>query len=857
MKIKYLFTVCFIIHHSSFILSTHAQDAGFTYQGRLNDGASPANGSYDLTFALYDAVSGPAQVGNTLTNSTTGVSNGLFTVTLDFGNQFPGADRWLEIGVRKTGSLAAFTTLAPRQLISPTPYALHADTTAGVASNAVSNAALAPDAVTANKIAPGQVVKSFNGLSDDIQLAVEGELLLRINQNQIVLAVAPPNCNTYSNCYWNLLGNGNLTAGVNYLGTIAGELAPLEFRVNNNRSLLHTFTAANTSPNILGGYRDNVVTGTGGTISGGGQAAGINHVSANWGTVSGGVSNAIQSASTSGTISGGASNQIVGFYGAIGGGVLNVASNYAFVGGGNRNRSLSDGGFIGGGTANLITTYVSGLATIPAVFSTISGGVSNAITGGNVGTIGGGQHNRLTGSDGRQVDYATIAGGQGNAVLSDMFSSHYSTIGGGLSNRISEAGRATIGGGEGNRMLLEAHNSTISGGVGNTVDGPYGTISGGRSNLVFGPGNPDYATIGGGNENAIVAESHYATVAGGRRNRIEGFANHSSIGGGMSNNIVTADFGLIGGGGSNSVTGDYGTVPGGRLNRAQGSDSFAAGRRAVAQHDGTFVWADDTDADFTSIATEEFAVRASGGVRIIGSSTNGSLMVAPNETISGDDSQILLAEDHDGTFGMFLRYDGLVNELQILGKGGMVSGPHLVIARDSGNVGIKRSSAANDLEVEGTASKTAAGSWLANSDARIKKDVEPVTGALAKLSQVRLVSFRYTDDYRLAHDSIEDRPYLNVVAQEFREVFPDHVKSSGEKLPDGSEILQVDTYPLTIYAAAAVQELNGQMKTLKSEMKRRDTENAELKQRNVEMEIRLSALEKLMNHPGVAQGGAR
>jgi hypothetical protein len=72
---------------------------------------------------------------------------------------------------------------------------------------------------------------------------------------------------------------------------------------------------------------------------------------------------------------------------------------------------------------------------------------------------------------------------------------------------------------------------------------------------------------------------------------------------------------------------------------------------------------------------------------------------------------------------------------------------------------------------------------------------------------VRLVDFRYTDDYLAAHPEIEDRRYPNVIAQEFARVFPDDVKSSGEKLTDGSEIQQVDTYPLTIYSAAAIQEL--------------------------------------------------
>src|SRR4051812_20700707 len=75
--------------------SALAQTTAFTYQGRLNEGGNPANGSYDLTFALFDDASAGNQVGGVITNAATGVSNGLFTVTLDFGNQFPGTDRWL------------------------------------------------------------------------------------------------------------------------------------------------------------------------------------------------------------------------------------------------------------------------------------------------------------------------------------------------------------------------------------------------------------------------------------------------------------------------------------------------------------------------------------------------------------------------------------------------------------------------------------------------------------------------------------------------------------------------------------------------------------------------------------------
>ena len=136
----------------------------------------------------------------------------------------------------------------------------------------------------------------------------------------------------------------------------------------------------------------------------------------------------------------------------------------------------------------------------------------------------------------------------------------------------------------------------------------------------------------------------------------------------------------------------------------------------------------------------------------------------------------------------------------------------------AGRLGVGRDPAINTLEVEGNASKTTASNWLANSDRRIKTEIETVTGALETLSQVRLVNFRYTPDYLAAHSGLEDRSYLNVIAQEFAEVFPDHVQSSGETMPDGSPILQVDTYPLTIFTAAAVQELQRENEALKAQL---------------------------------------
>src|SRR5262245_32237581 len=97
-----------------------AQVTAFTYQGRLDEGGNPANGSYDLRFTLHDAVTAGSQAGDPQTNSATLVSNGLFTVTLDFGDQFSG-NRWLEIKVRTNGN-SAFSTLSPRQQLTSTPF---------------------------------------------------------------------------------------------------------------------------------------------------------------------------------------------------------------------------------------------------------------------------------------------------------------------------------------------------------------------------------------------------------------------------------------------------------------------------------------------------------------------------------------------------------------------------------------------------------------------------------------------------------------------------------------------------------------------------------------------------------------
>jgi hypothetical protein len=62
-------------------------------------------------------------------------------------------------------------------------------------------------------------------------------------------------------------------------------------------------------------------------------------------------------------------------------------------------------------------------------------------------------------------------------------------------------------------------------------------------------------------------------------------------------------------------------------------------------------------------------------------------------------------------------------------------------------VGIGRAPTANTLEVEGNASKVIAGGWMANSDRRLKTDIQDVHHALEVIDRLRPVKFRYSEEF--------------------------------------------------------------------------------------------------------------
>lgn len=107
--------------HTEYVI---AQTTEFTYQGNLTSAGTPANGNHDFEFLLYDAAAAGNQVGATVALNNVVITNGIFAVKLNFGNQFiSGANRFLEIRVRPSGQ-GGMTILSPRQLIGSSPYAI-------------------------------------------------------------------------------------------------------------------------------------------------------------------------------------------------------------------------------------------------------------------------------------------------------------------------------------------------------------------------------------------------------------------------------------------------------------------------------------------------------------------------------------------------------------------------------------------------------------------------------------------------------------------------------------------------------------------------------------------------------------
>ena len=166
-------------------ITAAAQTSVFTYQGRFTDStvAQPTNGSYEMQYKLFDtaAVGTGIQIGATNLVSSVSVINGIFTVQLDFTEtSFSGANVFVEIGVRPVGSPAAFTTLAPRQAVTSSPYSIRSR-----------NAALADVSADTLKVGgtlAANIIKEGDGRLTDARTPTAGSPFYIQNQTAATLA---------------------------------------------------------------------------------------------------------------------------------------------------------------------------------------------------------------------------------------------------------------------------------------------------------------------------------------------------------------------------------------------------------------------------------------------------------------------------------------------------------------------------------------------------------------------------------------------------------------------------------------------------------------------------------------------
>jgi hypothetical protein len=400
---KYCLTILFLSAVLS--LNAAAQTTEFTYQGKLTDGAVPPTANYDFEFRLFSAETGGVAIAAQQRLGVS-VSGGLFTVKLDFGANFDGANRWLEIAVRPAGG-GSFTTLAPRQSISSAPYSIRSlnSTSADTSTNS-----LQLGGVAANQY----VVTTDPRMTD-----ARNPLPNSANYIQNTTALQPSSSFTISGtgaasifnaqAQYNLLGQRiiGINGGASNLFVGMGAGAAVNIFSSQNAFFGNSAGEANTgSANSFFGAFAGQSNTTGGSNSFFGRGAGLFNTTGSDNSFFG------RSAGNSNTT--GADNS---FFGRNAGLANTNGSGNSFFGANNgeANTSGSFNSFFGNGAGNSNTTGLSN-----SFFGRLAGddnttGINNSFFGLNAGaTNASGSNNTLIGANAdvvtNNLQFATAIG---------------------------------------------------------------------------------------------------------------------------------------------------------------------------------------------------------------------------------------------------------------------------------------------------------------------------------------------------------------------------------------------------------------------------------------------------------------
>ncbi len=275
----------------------------------------------------------------------------------------------------------------------------------------------------------------------------------------------------------------------------------------------------------------------------------------------------------------------------------------------------------------------------------------------------------------------------------------------------------------------------------------------------------------------------FGVVVGGLFNRAGGNDadtqnSASAFVGGGAYNTASGPCSIVGGGVGNTAEGNCATVPGGYSNCAGGDYSFAAGHYARARDEdaGTFVWSDGQEGAFESTNTNQFLVRASGGVGVNTSSPQKALHVASGDAIITGTNNF--AADGDEAV---LSLGNTSNYIKALRGGGLRLGTYYnvdgITLAYYGNVGIGTTTPTYKLHVNG--SVAGIGAYQNLSDARFKTNIRAISGALGKVESLRGVSFDWKKDQHPELD-LPDGRQIGLIAQEVEKVVPEVVSADDQ-----------------------------------------------------------------------------